>query len=69
MIKVIYSGEYHRYLKEFLPTEEMVELVEGRTLLIRKNFDDTHLKNHPLTRRMEGRWSFSITDDIRIIYE
>jgi mRNA-degrading endonuclease YafQ of YafQ-DinJ toxin-antitoxin module len=27
------------------------------------------LSNHALTKSMKGKWAFSITDDIRIIYE
>lgn len=43
--------------------------VEKRTEWFRKNPQDTRLDNHNLTKRMEGKWAFSITDDIRIVYE
>jgi mRNA-degrading endonuclease YafQ of YafQ-DinJ toxin-antitoxin module len=34
-----------------------------------RNPDDTRLDRHPLTKKMGGKWAFSITDDIRIVYE
>ncbi len=40
-----------------------------RGYLTQKNPNDTRLDNHQLTKRMEGKWAFSITDDIRIVYE
>lgn len=33
-----------------------------------KNPNDTRLANHALHKRLSGKWAFSITDDIRIIY-
>ena len=35
----------------------------------KKNPHDTRLDNHLLTKKMIGKWAFSITDDIRIVYE
>jgi len=37
--------------------------------LFQKNPQDTRLGTHPLKRKMTGRYSFSVTDDIRIIFE
>ncbi|MBI2086543.1 hypothetical protein HYT74_04330 [Candidatus Daviesbacteria bacterium] len=37
--------------------------------MVSKNPQDTRLKNHSLTGRMIGKWAFSITGDIRIVYE
>jgi addiction module RelE/StbE family toxin len=34
-----------------------------------KNSNDTRLGNHPLRGRMKGKWAFSVTDDVRVIYE
>lgn len=39
-----------------------------RIALFRKNPDDTRLANHALHGRMDEKWAFSITDDIRIVY-
>lgn len=35
----------------------------------KKNPKDTRLDNHFLTKPMEGKWAFSLTDDLRIVYE
>ncbi|OGG27543.1 hypothetical protein A3A64_02805 [Candidatus Gottesmanbacteria bacterium RIFCSPLOWO2_01_FULL_48_11] len=35
----------------------------------RKNPDDTRLRNHALHKKLAGKWAFSITGDIRIVYE
>ncbi len=45
------------------------EVVLGRIRWFRKNPSDTRLDNHSLTKKMAGRWAFSITDDVRIVYE
>jgi mRNA-degrading endonuclease YafQ of YafQ-DinJ toxin-antitoxin module len=37
-------------------------------VLFRNNPQDLRIRNHPLKRRMKGKWAFSITDDIRVIY-
>ncbi len=43
--------------------------VNRQVKLFQLNPNDTRLDNHSLTKRMDGKWAFSITDDIRIVYE
>lgn len=70
MVKVNRSGKFNEELK-ILSTDnlELNEFVEKQILLFTKNPDDTRIDNHPLAKRMEGKWAFSVTDDIRIVYE
>lgn len=43
--------------------------IDQRMIWFQRNPTDTRLDNHALTKKMEGQWAFSITDDIRIVYE
>ncbi len=52
-------------VKDFLLKEEIVK----RVTWFRKNPDDLRLDSHKLTKRLKGKFAFSITGDIRIIYE
>lgn len=44
------------------------QLIYQRIQWFRKNPHDSRLKNHALHKRLSGKWAFSVTDDIRIIY-
>lgn len=48
---------------------EILVLVLKYINLFKKNSKDTRLGNHKLTGKMAGQYAFSITDDIRIVYE
>ncbi|KKS85774.1 MAG: hypothetical protein UV59_C0005G0025 [Candidatus Gottesmanbacteria bacterium GW2011_GWA1_43_11] len=70
MIKIRYTGQYqklHAKYIELIP--DLRKEVDKRVIWFQKNPDDTRLDNHPLTKRLKGKWAFSITDDIRIVYE
>lgn len=70
MISVKFQGIYYETLSELL--EEQSDLsseIDRRIKWFQKNPNDTRLDNHQLTERMYGKWAFSITGDIRIIYE
>lgn len=70
MVKVKRSGKFDIQLRELsLRDLELNKLIEKRVLLFMNNPGDTRLDNHPLTKRMSGKWAFSVTDDIRIVYE
>ncbi len=70
MVKVNESGKYIEMLEVIaLDNENLEVLIEKKVKRFKKNPDDTRLRNHALTRRMEGKWAFSVTDDIRIVYE
>ncbi|MDO8570225.1 MAG: hypothetical protein Q7R97_01410 [Candidatus Daviesbacteria bacterium] len=48
---------------------ELKKEVDKRIIWFQNNPQDTRLRNHLLIGRMSGKWSFSITGDIRIVYE
>ncbi len=70
MIKVSLNGKFESLYRELLRDMPWLEnVVFEKTLLFSSNPNDTRLKNHPLTKRLQGKWAFSINDDIRIVYE
>jgi addiction module RelE/StbE family toxin len=69
MVKIEYEGDYFNDLRELLKKENIGSLIQSKILLFRKNPDDTRLANHALKKKMKGKWAFSITRDIRIVYK
>ena len=70
MIKIRRRGDFTRMLDELLVEDESFEqLIDMRIKWFQKNPNDTRLGNHTLTKKMTGKWAFSITDDVRIVYE
>jgi len=69
MIKIERTGKFNQLLDELRLDPELKEEIDQRIRWFQKNPHDTRLGNHKLTQRMLGKWAFSITDDIRIVYE
>lgn len=71
MVTINRTGDYEKMLEDLADDddEEILERVRARMKIFRKNPEDTRLDNHPLHKRMEERWAFSVNDDIRIVYE
>lgn len=70
MLKIEFTGPYYETLQELLKEQpDLSAEIDRRVKLFLKNSKDTRLYNHSLTGRLEGRWAFSITSDIRIVYE
>ena len=70
MIKVQQSGDFHaQYLEITRDNQELQDLIADVIHWFEKNPADTRIRNHPLHRSMKGKWAFSVTGDIRIIYE
>lgn len=70
MLRIKRTGKFERGLDELCTRgPEIVELVYKNIELFKSNPEDTRLNNHPLTGRMSSKWAFSITNDIRIVYE
>lgn len=70
MVNIKFGGPYYETLRELL--EEQPDLsveIDKKIKLFQKNPNDTRLDNHQLTKRLEDKWAFSVTDDVRIIYE
>lgn len=70
MIRYQASESYYQNLKELLQeSPELSEIIDLHIKWFNNNPDDTRLANHELHKHMSGKWAFSITDDIRIIYK
>ena len=70
MVKMRVHGEYQRSYTKLLQDEPGIEsLVDAAVSYFRKNPSDTRIENHELHGRLRGKWAFSVTDDIRIVYE
>jgi len=70
MVKIKRRGDFSEMLNELTSQDENLEqIINERIKWFQGNPRDTRLDNHPLTGNMKGRWAFSITDDIRIVYE
>lgn len=70
MIKIRRRGDFSEMLTELIDQDENLEqVINERIKWFQDNPQDTRLDNHELTKTMAGKWAFSITDDIRIVYE
>lgn len=70
MIKIINTGDFDQMYRELIDKEPLLsDEISQIVSWFRKNPKDTRLDNHLLTKRMEERWAFSITEDTRIVYE
>lgn len=66
----MYQSRVYRkgYTNLILSSPHLATVIEEKVNLFSRNPDDTRLKNHALKKSMDGKYAFSITDDIRIIY-
>lgn len=70
MVKIEQTGKFNRLLDDLRFGNRQLELeITKRIGWFKKNPHDTRLGNHKLIQRMIGKWAFSITGDIRIVYE
>ena len=70
MPKIDRNGEFEQEYAELCKEDPSLESeIKKRIRWFKKNPHDTRLDNHPLAKKMVGKWAFSITDDIRIVYE
>lgn len=70
MIKTERTGKFNQLLDELhLVNPELKAEINQRIRWFQQNPQDTRLRNHSLIGRMAKKWAFSITDDIRIVYE
>lgn len=68
MIKIIKSGDYLSMFDEINNQELYILILQKIKIFVNKP-DDTRLRNHKLRKRMKGKFAFSITGDVRIVYE
>ncbi len=52
-----------------LEQPDLMDEIDSRVQWFRKNAEDTRLKNHDLHKKMLGKFAFSITNDVRIVYK
>lgn len=70
MPKIIKNGDFEEMYAEVCEEDTLLEAeIQQIIRWFKKNPNDTRLDNHELTKKMEGKWAFSITDNIRIVYE
>ena len=70
MVKIKRRGDFSDMLKELtIQDGDLEKVMNERIKWFQNNPQDTRLDNHILKRSMVGKWAFSITDDIRIVYE
>lgn len=64
------SGDYNLDYQEFIHKHpDLVIRVAQHILFFRKNPRDTRLRTHALRKKLQGKHAFSVSDDIRIIFE
>ena len=70
MVKVKLSGKFDANYKELISSDsELESVIWDRIVIFHNKSSDTRLHNHKLKGKLKGKWAFSITDDIRIVYE
>ena len=68
-MKINLTHKYLTMLKEMIQDDpHIVVEVERAILLFNKNVSDSRLDVHPLRGKLKGKYSFSVTSDIRIIF-
>lgn len=69
-IRIYYSNDYKQDLKILTPNDsELEEEIEKRIRWFKCKPTDERIENHALIGKLKGFWAFSITGDIRILYE
>lgn len=70
MLKIKRIDDFDKMLEELCKEEvDILPMIKQRIKWFQKNPNDTRLDNHSLSKRLTGKYAFSIDDDIRIIYE
>ena len=70
MLNIRLGRGYDQLYRNLIQNDsELKDRIIALINLFEKNPNDTRLSNHALTKKMKGKWAFSITDDIRIVYE
>lgn len=66
-MKVVFQKSFRKRLEKLQP--KLREKIGEAIFRFRENPLDPTLRNHPLKGSMHGKRSFSVTGDIRIIFE
>lgn len=65
-MEIIYTRKFLKIYKK-IPTKVKV-LAENKEKIFRSNPHDSRLKTHGLSGELDGRWSFSINYQYRIVF-
>lgn len=69
-VRILYSRRFlKRFEKRILPNQELYIRFKDRVGLFRDSPDHPLLRDHPLRGKLIGFRAFSITGDIRLVYE
>ncbi len=69
MIRIEFTGRYETLLGRVIEKNSALQFsIDNAVNRFRRNHKDTRLQTHALKKRMRGKWAFSVTDDIRIIF-
>lgn len=70
MIKIRTSGDFDKDYRDLIKESPEIKKEAARKLILFSNNPlDTRLRSHKLSGRLRDKWAFSITYDVRIIYE
>ena len=70
MVKIETTGKFVQQFNELrFEDPELEAEINKRIHWFQKNPRDTRLKDHRLSKRMAGKRAFSITSDVRLVYE
>lgn len=70
MLKIEFGGRFDRMYRDLVRGNfPLRKEAAKRIFWFRRNPNDSRLHNHALTKKMRGKFAFSITDDIRIVYQ
>jgi len=61
------TPHFARQYKHLSP--EVKEMAEAREQIFRADAFDPRLRTHKLSGRLEGLWAFSVTYELRVIFE
>jgi addiction module RelE/StbE family toxin len=66
-VKIRFHKQFEKHFQK-LPKNIQIKTITGMKKFMKNPFDKT-LRNHSLTGRLSGKRAFSITTDLRIIFE
>lgn len=70
MVVIQFTGKYASMLANLLEKQPDLEFtVDECVEYFRNSPQDTRLDVHALRKKMNGKYSFSITEDVRIVFE
>lgn len=70
MIKISFFSSYEQDLLELFEKEPQLQnQIDISVDRFKENPHDTRLRTHALRKRLQGQYAFSVTNDIRIVFE